>query len=391
MTATLEFTAEEIERSRRYHRPGYWATALDLALSFAVLALLSFGPLADRLYGGLDGLPWAATAAALAAAVALVSFLVGLPISFWRGFVHERRWGFSTQSVGGWAADRVKGLGIGLVLTSGALTGFVGLARWLPRAWPLAAATAAGLLVLVMSFVAPVVLEPIFNRFRPLDDQTVVDELLGLSVRAGVPVREILVADASRRTRKENAYVSGLGRTRRVVVFDTLLRRADPAEIRLVVAHELGHRRMRHVAAGTGLAVAGVVVTVAVLWGLFEWPAVLSALGAGGPGDPRVIPFVLLAVSALELLGSPFGSALSRRWEAAADRFSLELTSEPDSFIRAHRALAISNLADLYPPRLMYLAFFSHPTPPERIALADTVPSGAATAGPPDASQSLNG
>jgi STE24 endopeptidase len=195
-------------------------------------------------------------------------------------------------------------------------------------------------------------------------------ELRSLAERAGVPVADVLVADASRRTRRENAYVSGLGGTRRIVLFDNLLDQSEPRQIRLVVAHELGHRRARHVERGTLLAMAGAATVVLVLWGLLSWPGLLEATGASGPGDPRVAPFLVLVVTVFELLGLPLGAALSRRWEREADRFSLELTRDPEAFESAHRRLARANLADLEPPRAVYALLFSHPTPSERIAAA---------------------
>ncbi|HEY6030423.1 MAG TPA: M48 family metalloprotease, partial [Gaiellaceae bacterium] len=211
----------------------------------------------------------------------------------------------------------------------------------------------------LLSFVAPVVLEPIFNRFRPLEDEQLAAELRELSVRAGVPVRDVLVADASRRTNRHNAYVSGLGRTRRVVVWDTLLRAADPRRIALVVAHELGHRRHRHVAALTLLGMLGAAAFVVVLWAL---PLDVA--------DPRRVPRILFLAAVLELATLPFGSALSRRLERTADRFSLELTGDRETYVQAFRELALANLSDLDPPRVLYLALFSHPTAPERIAAA---------------------
>ena len=126
-----------------------------------------------------------------------------------------------------------------------------------PSAWPVGAAVGAALLVLLLSFVAPVVLEPVFNKFRPLEDSELRAAVMRLAVDAGVPVREVLVADASKRTTKLNAYVSGLGATRRVVLYDTLVEKATTPEVLTVVAHELGHRRYRHVALGTALAMAG--------------------------------------------------------------------------------------------------------------------------------------
>jgi STE24 endopeptidase len=220
-----------------------------------------------------------------------------------------------------------------------------------------------------VTFAAPVVFEPLFNRFRPFPDREVADELRALAARGGVPVREVLVSDASRRTRKQNAYVSGIGRTRRVVVFDTLAGGGDTAVLHGVVAHELGHRRYRHVAVGTTLAMTGAVVTVLVLWALLSSGGVLSSIGAASAGSARVIPFVLLVAAALELLALPVWTAVSRRWERSADRFALELTRDPDALETTFRRLALSNLSDLDPPRALYLATFTHPTPPERIAM----------------------
>jgi STE24 endopeptidase len=213
--------------------------------------------------------------------------------------------------------------------------------------------------VLLLSFVAPVVLEPLFNRFRPLEDETLAARLRALSDRAGVPVRDVLVADASRRTTKVNAYVSGIGGTRRVVVFDTLLEGVDPAAVEVVVAHELGHRRDRHVAKLTLVAMAGAAAAVAVLWALLGTRV----------ADPRTLPEALLLLLAFELAALPPGAWLSRRWERAADRCSLDLTEEPAAFARTHSQLARRNLSDLEPPRLVYVLLFSHPTPPERLAI----------------------
>ena len=179
------------------------------------------------------------------------------------------------------------------------------------------------------------------------------------------------MADASRRTRKANAYVSGLGPTRRLVLYDTLLTRAAQPEIGLVLAHELGHRRAHHLIKGALLGMAGLAGFVPVLWMLLRWPDLRTAIGApGGAGDPRVVPFVLLLAATLQIPAAPLGSALSRSWERQADRFSLELTHDLATFEATHRLLATANLSDLDPPRPIYLAFFSHPTPVERIQAA---------------------
>lgn len=361
MDASAGFTEDERERARAYHRPLYLALLLDLALGAGILAALAWSRLGAWLYSGPRGWPPAAAAAAYAAIVVSFSALVRLPLSGWRGWWRERRWGFSTQRLGGWLADRAKGLGINVVLAAIAWAAAVPLARALPGWWALPAGAALALAVLLLSFVAPIVLEPLFNRFRPLEDEALAAELRALADRAGVPVRDVLVADASRRTTKMNAYVSGMGATRRVVVFDTLLEAADPAALRVVVAHELGHRRERHVAKLTLLGMAGAATAVAILW---------AVLGTG-IAQPQALPKALLLLLALELAFLPAGAAISRRYERVADRASLDLTEEPDAFARAHTELARRNLSELDPPRLAYLLLFSHPTPPQRLAAGD--------------------
>src|SRR5581483_7088051 len=250
------------------HRVLYAAAAIRLLIVLAI-----FGAFTRLSLGGLDRF----AAAALWPVLVLAAVGVAcLPLDIWRGLVRERRFGLSIQSLRGWLADWVKGEAVGLV-------------RGFPRWWPLPAAAALALFVLLMSFVAPVLLEPLFNRFRPLEDERLAGELRGLAERAGVPVRAVLVADASRRTTRTNAYVSGLGPTRRIVVWDTLLADASEPELKLIVAHELGHRRDRHVLKGTLLGMAGAVAVVLLLW---------AALGALQPGD---FPYAALLVTGMEI------------------------------------------------------------------------------------------
>ena len=359
MDNSLDFSHAEVRRAAAYHRALYLALAADFALGAGVLAALAWTWAGRRLFGAVAELPPVGAAAAYAALVVTVSSVVRLPLALWRGWLRERRWGFSTQGLAGWLGDRAKGLVLSAALASGAWGAAVALARALPGWWAAPAAGGLALAVLLLSFVAPVVLEPVFNRFARLEDEELAGALRALADRAGAPVREVLVADASRRTTKVNAYVSGLGRTRRVVLFDTLLEAAAKPEVALVVAHELAHRRERHVAKLTLLGMAGAAAAVVLLWAVLG-----SRVGA-----PRELPVVLLVLLAYELAGMPAGAALSRRWERVADRCSLDLTEDPEAFRTAHLELARRNLADLEPPRLAYLVLFSHPTPPDRLAL----------------------
>ena len=353
MDPTVFFTPDEIARARAYHRPLYAALAVDVFLTSLVTAWLAFGWLGDRVYDATGG-PWWVRTLVFTVLVLAILELVRLPLSFWRGFVRERRWGFSTQTARSWSLDRLKGFVIGAVLTPAAMVALLGSIHVFPSWWPLVAVAGACLLVLLLVFVAPVLLEPVFNRFEPLADAELAGALRALADRAGVPVRDVLVADASRRTRKHNAYVSGIGSTRRVVVFDTLLGEAGQPELEVVVAHELGHRRHRDVAKGTILAIASAAVAVLVAWPLDP--------------TPRHIPLLLLVWGLLEVVSLPFTAAFSRRLERRADRFALEMTHDPGAFEAAFRRLATANLSDLDPPRLVYAFLFTHPTPAERLA-----------------------
>ena len=356
--------------ARRYHDPRYRAILADVALGLAVLAVLAFTPFGHAVLGIVDPLPEALGAFLLGFLIVHLSALVRLPLSIWLGLLHERAFGFSRQSSRDFALDRVKSVAIGSVITGAALAGIVRCAQAFPSAWPLVAAAGGALVVLVLSFVSPVVLEPIFNKFDPLEASSLREAVLKLAEDASVPVQEVLVADASRRTTKLNAYVSGLGSTRRVVLYDTLLEQATTPEILTVVAHELGHRRYRHVALGTAVAMGGVAAVVLALWALLSSGAVLDAIDATGPADAGIAAFALLVASLLGIAAAPLQAALSRRWEYACDRFALEQTGDLEAFESAFGRLTEANLPDPDPPRLAYLWLFAHPTVPERLAAA---------------------
>jgi STE24 endopeptidase len=338
------FTEEELDRSRRYHRPRYAATLVDLAVAIGALAALTELHLAVR---------WWLGAAAGPALVALVLVAVRVPTGWWR-YRRDVAWGLSTQRPADWLRDLAKETAIGVVLAVLALWPLFALVRWLPDAWPWVAAAGAALLVFLLGFLAPVVLEPVFNRFAPLEDEELARRLHALAADAGAPVREILVADASRRTTRSNAYVSGIGRTRRVVLWDTLLA-SPPEEIEVVLAHELAHRTHRHVAVLTGTAMGGAALLVGAI--RIGWPR---------PGPDDTAGIVLLA-TALQLATAPLLAGLSRAFERVADRESLRLTGAREAYRSLHRRLALANLSDLHPPKWLYYWFGSHPTAPERL------------------------
>ena len=374
------FSAEEIAACLAYAKPRQrWAMAafgVD-ALLLVALALSGPGRRVVSWFAGLSGGFVPGRAALAVTLVVLAQAVVSLPFSL-RSFRQDRRAGLATQGLRGFMVDWSKSRGIGLVLTVLPVGALILAAHYRVFGYPWTAAAAGALLVVVLALLGPVVLEPLFNRFVPLAAGALRDRMLRMAAQMRVPVRDVLVSDASRRTTRVNAYVSGVGRTRRVVVYDTLLRpeTEQPAsperedEVALVLAHELAHVAHRDVLWGTvaGAALTGAgVLLVNWLLGL-GW--VTRALHAGGLGDPLVAPGLLLLGAIGGLLASPVASAVSRWAEARADWTALEVSRDPVTAVEVERRLALENRADLRPNRLMVALFASHPPTMARIAQA---------------------
>jgi STE24 endopeptidase len=372
LAALADLPDEQVARGRAFHaalRPtGYGSLLIGLAVAL-VLGLTPLGAKLVALAGRPFGDSWIAQAVLGGLAVVLVADLVTLPFAAWRHTVLHR-YGLSTQGWGGWAVDLLKAYAVSAVIGAVALLGFYTVVRLAPRWWwALGAAGAAGLVVL-LSFVLPVLVEPVFNKFTPMEPGPLRTELMALAERDGVPVKGVLVADASRRTRAVNAYVSGLGPTRRIVVYDTLLREAPPTEVAAVVAHELGHAKNQDVLAGTVVGAVGAAVAVVGLYLLGSWSGLLRAAGVTSIAEPRAIA-LLVAVAALAgVVAAPAQAFLSRRIEARADAHALALADDPAAFEAMQRRLAAVNLVDPDPNRFEYLYFASHPSTVERMAAA---------------------
>jgi STE24 endopeptidase len=372
------FTEEEVAACVAYAKPrqrwGLAAYGTDLVV-LAALALSGPGRALVRSAAGLAG-GWAPGRVALATvAVLAVRATVGLPFAV-RAFRQDARAGLATQRLAGFLGDWAKSRAVGLVLTVVPLSALVLAARGRPPGWPLVAAAAAVVLVVALAVAGPVLIEPLFNRFTPLEPGPLRARLLALAATMRVPVGDVLVADASRRTTRVNAYVSGLGRTRRVVVYDTLLAGAGRGagvaddEVALVAAHELAHVRHRDVLWGTVGAAALAAASVLAAVALFDLAPVRRALGVTGLGDPLAAPGLLLLAGVGGLLAAPVASAISRWAEARADWVALEVTRDPATAVAVERRLALENRADLRPNRLLLAMFASHPATMARIAQA---------------------
>jgi STE24 endopeptidase len=362
------FTDEQVSRHAAYRRPGYLSFGLGLVVQVVALVVLARGPWA-RLVDGLGDRvgAWPLRALVAGAVVGLILTAAALPLAFVRGHVVEQAWGLSTQGAGGWMSDQLKGAAIGAVTSGIAAAVFFAVLRWQPRTWWVWGWAAFTGLTAIMFFLWPVVVAPLFNEFTPLEPGPLDERVRALAAEAGVPVDEVLVADASRRTTAENAYVAGLGRTKRLVLYDTLLRSGSEDQTAFVVAHELGHQARSHVLKNLAIASGGLLAAFAFLGWLGGRSALWEWAGASGPGDLRALPLLVLLSIGLTVVSMPVESALSRRDEAEADRIAIELTDDPGAAVSSFRRLALSNLADLDPPAIAVAAFYSHPPIPDRI------------------------
>jgi STE24 endopeptidase len=362
--------AERAESFAAALRP---ASLAAVVLGLAASAVLALTPLGTRLvravarpFGG--GWGWQVLLGTVALLV--VGRLVTLPLAAY-GEVVRHRFGLSTRSWPLWLRDVAVSTAINAAITAGVLLAVVWLARRLPRTWWAWAAGVAAGLVVVGSFLYPVLIEPAFNQFESLPASQLRTDLLELAEENGTPVEDVLVADASRRTTALNAYVSGFGSTRRVVLYDTTLEQLPDAEIESIVGHELGHVATDDVLTGTMIGALGAAAAVAALGWLLSSAPLLRRAGAGGAGDPRIVPVALLLVSLGTLVSTPVQNLVSRHVEARADLHALDLTGDAAAFIGMQNRLSAVNLSDPDPPAVWQWFFGSHPTGPQRVALAE--------------------
>ena len=359
---TAYFSAQEIERAEAFRGPQRVLGIAGLVISGGTLALVALRP-SRRLRRVLQrsaGRPLVG-GAAVGAGLSLVLSAVALPLD---AVSHERAVdvGLSTQDWGFWLTDLAKASAIGALFAGGGAAGAVALARRFPRRWWAPGALAITAVSIAFVFVAPLVLDPIFNRFTPLPPGELRSSVLTLAKRSGVEVGEVYRMDASRRTTAVNAYVGGLGASKRVVLYDTLLDDLEPAEVRSVVAHELAHQRYDDLPRGI-LWLAIVTVPAAYL----AQRLTERLAPSGAIGSPAMLPALALSVALVSFAVGSAGNVLSRQVEARADAFALELTNDPAAFIGLERRLATRNVSDPDPPRALHLLFGTHPTTLERI------------------------
>ena len=353
------FSASEVQRARDYRRPQVAIYGGVLAIEIGLLVLLVARP-PRRLQG-----PFKRPLLAGAAAGAALSIAVTVTVLPLQAIARDRAKdvGLVTQPWSGYARDKAVSGAIGALLAGLGGATAIGLMRRMPRGWWAPGSVIVVAFGVVSIYAGPIVLDPLFNTFKPLPAGQVRNDVLELAERAGVGVGEVYSVDASRRTTAANAYVAGLGATKRVVLYDTLLENFERDEVRLVIAHELAHVHHRDVPNGL------LYLAVVSPFGLFAVAQVTRRFAPDGTPGPAALPALALALVVMTTTITTVSNQLSRAVEARADSYALTLTDEPEPFISFEKRIALRNLSDPDPPDWQTFLLATHPPAIERIGI----------------------
>ena len=370
-------------------RLGHGARAWDLVVTCAIL-LSGLLPVSARWAASLSITP-VFQGLIMLAIPAGIEYLANIPWDLAAQFGVEKRFGFSTITVKTWVTDQAKSLllmGILGTLLGGALLLLIG---WLGSWWWAPAWALLALFQLLMTFIAPVLILPLFNKFEPLQDEALREEILALAERADLPLEGVYQVDASRRSTHSNAYFAGLGKTRRIALFDTLLEQHSHPEILAVLAHEIGHWVKHHViwmmagsilASAAGLYVAALLLRVPWLYEAIGAAGLYAQLGPTGPAVAVGLYVIGILASPIGLIVSPIANWLSRRNEYQADAYALQLYRHPRALEDALIRLSEKNLSNLFPHPLVVVFRYSHPPLTQRVsAIRERAEEIEATAG----------
>lgn len=365
------------DKAARYQRLKRRASLLNTAVGalFLVVLLVSGGSTQLRdLAASVTGQTFALTLVVYVIALAVLADVVRLPLAFYQGITLERRYGLSTQTTGKWWRDHLKGGLLGLVFALIGAAIVMALLRWTPGNWWLVAAAVFSVLMVVLAQLAPVLLVPMFYDCRPLDRPALVARLVTLADKAGARVLGVFELRISDRTRKANAALTGIGRTRRILLSDTLLADYSDDEIEVILGHELAHHVHRDI--WKSIAVEVALITLGFYLADRVLAAAAGSFGLTGKDDIAGLPLLVMAAGVVSVLLVPFSHALSRANERAADRYAWEVTNNAAAFVTAMKRLGSQNLAEERPSRLVEILFHSHPPISARIEAAQAWVAG---------------
>lgn len=288
--------------------------------------------------------------------------LILLPLAYYRGYIIEHRFGLSNQTLAMWFSDYLKENGISILISSLGMTGIYALMVYIPKYWWIISSAVLAIFIVVITYLYPILIDPLFYKFEKLKDTNFQEQIINIAGKAGIEVKEVLVADASRKTNKANAYFTGIGGSKRIVVFDNLINNFSRKETLNVIAHEIGHWYNWHIFKSI---IIGIISGTA---GLFLINAVFTYFNM--VGDFKSILVIILLISIISFLSLPLQNAVSRTFERQADNFTMQATENPDAQIQLMLKLAESNLSNVSPHWYIKYFLYSHPPIMERIEAA---------------------
>jgi len=288
--------------------------------------------------------------------------LILLPLAYYRGYIIEHRFGLSNQTLAMWFSDYLKENGISILISSLGMTGIYALMVYIPKYWWIISSAVLAIFIVVITYLYPILIDPLFYKFEKLKDTNFQEQIINIAGKAGIEVKEVLVADASRKTNKANAYFTGIGGSKRIVVFDNLINNFSRKETLNVIAHEIGHWYKWHIFKSI---IIGIISGTA---GLFLINAVFTY--SNMVGDFKSILVIILLISIISFLSLPLQNAVSRTFERQADNFTMQATENPDAQIQLMLKLAESNLSNVSPHWYIKYFLYSHPPIMERIEAA---------------------
>jgi STE24 endopeptidase len=365
---------EKQQQARRYEKEKRLLGLLGGVISTLFLLGFYFSGLSHRLAHTLPDRNFVFPFLLYITTLITLSTLIGLPLNFYQSYIHEHRWGFSNYTLKTWLLDQGKAFLVALVLTPLLIGLLLSVMTYSPRWWWLIAGLGTALVGVVFVTLFPVLILPIFNRYDPIENPELTTRLTRILERVGLKPSGFFKQDMSRQTKKENAFLAGLGKTRRVILGDNLLDQMNPDEIETIIAHEVGHYRYGHLwknlFIGTGQQLVIFFLLDRVLTAVF--PHFLDSTR----WNLALLPMFLLGMNLLSaVLFGPLNLALSRFFERQADRTALELAPNRQAFQSALAGLANRNLVNAYPARWIKVLFYSHPPIGERLALAESYPA----------------
>jgi len=364
------------EKAVRYHRSGNVLWVIATVWGFLVPAAILFSGLSARMRDAARavGRNWFFTLVLYGAMFSLLTWIVDLPLAYYSGFVREHAYGLSNQSFGKWFGDSAKGLGIGIFLIAITLWIPYLLLRKSPRRWWLYTAIAVIPLIVAGQWLSPIFIDPLFNKFGPMQDKQLEAQILATARRAGIEGGRVFEVNKSVDTEAVNAYVTGFGGSKRIVLWDTLLRKLDSREVVFVMGHEMGHYVLKHVFMMLGIVSLLILLCLYAVHASAGWliARYRGRFGFDQLSDIASYPLLILVFGAVSFMATPVLFAVTRHNEHEADRFGLELTHDNRSAATAFAKLQAENLAVPYPGTLYKLFRASHPVLGERIEFANT-------------------